>query len=168
MSPAKPITALITILGLAFIVSMCNNVNNASTESSVKLDEKSTSQEAQAAAIEADLATQNPDQGIQDNSSVIASSNNKNEEIPFKVNSQEEYNKEMHHTLSLVERNMSNIYEQNSETQYRIMCLELPIMAFNLKAFADANPEYSDPKVSFNDVVASIEAAQKEIVGSCN
>ena len=41
-------------------------------------------------------------------------------------------------------------------------------MAYNLKAFSDANPEYSDPKVSFNDVILSIEAAQKEIVGSCN
>ena len=161
MNPAKIITALITILGLTFIVSMCNNSTSNTSE------KKWSSQEAQIAATEAAAATKEATKQTNNNTEINLT-NEEKEDIPFKVHSQKEYNRETQHVISLVQQKLSNIYEQNLETQYSIMCLELPIMAYNLKAFSDANPEYSDPKVSFNDVILSIEAAQKEIVGSCN
>mgnify|MGYP006316154245 CR=1 FL=1 len=156
MNLRKSITAFVALFAIT-LLSACTNPSSSSNDSSSQQTAvEETSAAADAAIVEPANTDSSSDQSAEQ------------EEIPFKVNSQEEYNDETHHIISLVEQKMSNINEQDDDTKYRIMCLELPMMAYSLKSFAEANPEYSDPKVSFDAVVTSIEAVQQDIVGTCN
>ncbi|WP_111885610.1 hypothetical protein [Acinetobacter sp. CFCC 11171] len=155
MNFGKSITLLASMIAITFLFA-CTNSSSTSDDSSVQHATEEASQAADLAKLETTHSDSTSDQSVEQ------------EEIPFKVNSQEEYNKETHHIIQLVQDKLSTIYEQDADTKYRIMCLELPMMAYSLKSFADANPEYSDPKVSFEAVVTSVETTQQDIVGSCN
>lgn len=91
----------------------------------------------------------------------------KEDNIPFKVNSQAEYNYEIQQIMSLMAHKVENIDQYNYSTRYEILCLDIPMIAMALKSYAETNPEFSDPKVSFREVVKSIEDVQNELIGGC-
>ena len=173
MDIAKVATGIITVLGLSFIVSMCNNVTShsdskQSTTNSISSEAEKVALAAEQAALEADTVANHSDNEKVESNSSKQDSSSAQEEIPFKLHSQAEYDQEVNHILQLVVNKLSNIYEQDADTKYRVMCLELPMIAYSLQAFSQANPEYSNPQVNFADVMHSINNVQADLMVSCN
>lgn len=165
MNLSKPLTVFIIVFGVFLTFSLFNHSGNSNSKQQI-IDKSNAASEVTLAASEAEpsIDTRTPSTKKEVSEKNVI----KKEDIPFKVHSQNEYNQETQELISLVQEKLSDIYQKNVDTQYRIMCLELPIMVYTLKSFSDANPEYSDPKVSFEALLSSVEDVQHDVVGSCN